>query len=388
MDTTFDEIKKHFEAERAARGPLVSAADLPISYEAITTAWLTNVLARQHAGAEVISWRSSEPDEGTSSRRRIFLTWNEAGTRAKLPATVFCKATQSLASRYILALNGGIEAEVTFYNVVRPGLAVEAPQAYFASFHPRSFNSIIIMRDLGQEARFCQHSTPMSLERAQSQMKLLATLHARYYASPELTTTLARFNTWEKYFTVTVEHAGFGPACARGFAEAQDVIPPRLFRRAGEVWPATLASVERHRELPRTLVHSDVHLKNWYVAANDEMGLNDWQCSCKGNWGRDLAYAISTGLAIDDRRAWERDLLRFYLDRLHAAGGPALAFDDAWVIYRQQLFSALAWWTGTLGQPPEAPKMQPKASSLEFIKRMTYAIDDLDALDSFGRAGA
>ena len=128
-----------------------------------------------------------------------------------------------------------------------------------------------------------------------------------------------------------------------------------------------------------------MHLKNWYVAANGEMGLNDWQCSCKGNWGRDLAYAISTGLAIDDRRAWERDLLRFYLDRLQAAGGPALPFEDAWRIYRQQLFSALAWWTGTLGQPPEAPKMQPKASSLEFIKRMTHAIDDLDALDSFGR---
>ncbi|MEA2625863.1 MAG: hypothetical protein QOD06_1908, partial [Candidatus Binatota bacterium] len=325
-------------------------------------------------------------DEGTSSRRRIFLTWNEAGTRAKLPATVFCKGTQRLESRYMLALNGGIEAEVTFYNVVRPNLAIEAPQAYFASCHPRSFNSIIIMRDLGEEARFCEHSTPISGERAQSQMKLLATLHGRYYESPELWTTLSRFNTWEKYFTVTVEEAGFGAACARGFSEAEEVIPPGLFRRAGEIWPATLECVERHRELPRTLVHSDVHLKNWYVAANGEMGLNDWQCSCKGNWGRDVAYAISTGLAIDDRRAWERDLLRFYLDRLHAAGGPAITFDDGWLIYRQQLFSALAWWTGTLGQPPEAPKMQPKETSLEFIKRMTRAIDDLDALASLGRA--
>jgi thiamine kinase-like enzyme len=385
VEITFDDVKKHFEVERSARGPLVSAAELPISYEAITPAWLTNVLGRSHPGTEVVSCRLSEPDEGTSSRRRIFLMWNEAGTRAKLPATLFCKGTQRLESRFMLALNGGIEAEVTFYNVVRPNLAIEAPEAYFASFHPQSFNSIIIMRDLGQEAQFCQHSTPMSVERAQSQMKLLATLHAAYYESPELTTTLSPFNTWERYFTVTVDEAGFGAACPRGFTAAQEVIPPRLFRRAGEIWPATLACVERHRELPRTLVHSDVHLKNWYVAANGEMGLNDWQCSCKGNWGRDLAYAISTGLAIDDRRAWERDLLRFYLDRLQAAGGPALPFDDAWRIYRQQLFSALAWWTGTLGQPPEAPKMQPKASSLEFIKRMTHAIDDLDALDSFGR---
>jgi len=45
---------------------------------------------------------------------------------------------------------------------------------------------------------------------------LLATLHGKFYESPELSTTLAPFRLWEDYFTVTVEKAGFGPACARG----------------------------------------------------------------------------------------------------------------------------------------------------------------------------
>jgi hypothetical protein len=126
-----------------------------------------------------------------------------------------------------------------------------------------------------------------------------------------------------------------------------------------------------------------VHLKNWFIAASGEMGLNDWQCSSKGNWARDLAYVLSTSLSIEDRRASERDLLRYYLDRLHAAGGARIGFEDGWKLYREQLFSALAWWTGTLGQPPEAPKMQPPETSIEFIKRMSHAIDDLDALDAF-----
>jgi thiamine kinase-like enzyme len=144
-----------------------------------------------------------------------------------------------------------------------------------------------------------------------------------------------------------------------------------------------LQSVERHGVLPRGLVHSDVHLKNWYVAGNGEMGLNDWQCACKGNWGRDVAYCISTALAIEDRRAWERELLQLYLEALRATGASAPDFDTAWTLYRQNLFSALAWWTGTLGQPPEAPKMQPRESSLVFIGRMATAIDDLDALAAF-----
>lgn len=385
MSTTFAEIKKHYEKECENRSRLTSAEQLPLSYEETTPEWWTAVLASGHAGAQVVSYTLSEADEGTSSRRRIFLTWNDAGQKAGLPESVFSKGTLSLESRFILGLNGGIEAEVTFYNAVRPSLPIEAPEPLFARFHPTSLNSIVVLKDLTGKVEFGRHSMELSRARAESQMELLATLHARYYESPELATTLARWNTWERYFKITVEEAGFGAACPRGFDEAEPVIPPRLFRRAAEIWPATLKSVARHSELPRTLIHSDVHLKNWYVAGGDRMGLNDWQCSCKGSIGRDLAYCISTALAIEDRRRLEQDLLRHYLDRLQAAGAPRLAFDDVWTLYRQNLFSALAWWTGTLGQPPEAPKMQPKESSLEFIKRMTHAIDDLDALESFQR---
>jgi hypothetical protein len=112
------------------------------------------------------------------------------------------------------------------------------------------------------------------------------------------------------------------------------------------------------------------------------MGINDWQNSSRGNGSRDLAYAISTGLRVEKRRLWERELLRYYVDRLAASGGPRLELDEVFLRYRQQLFAALAWWTGTLGQPPEAPKMQPPEVSREFIRRMAIAIDDLDALDA------
>ena len=46
------------------------------------------------------------------------------------------------------------------------------------------------------------------------------------------------------------------------------------------------------------------------------------------------------------------------------------------------MFGALAWWTGTLGQPPEAPAMQPRAASLTFIERMANAVYDLDSLSA------
>jgi thiamine kinase-like enzyme len=383
---TFDEIKAHYaaEVERARGRVLSSREELPLSYEEVTPAWLTAVLADGHPGAEVVSHRLGEEDEGTSSRRHIHLEWNEAGRQAGLPESVFSKGTMTLESRYLLGMNGGIAAEATFYNSVLPTIDVRAPHALFSAYDPDTMNSIIIMRDLAGQVTFGSHELDLTRAQAESQLRLLARLHARYLDSPELDTTLKEFNSWENYFAITVDAAGFGPACARGFREASDLIPDRLAARADEVWPATLQSVEAHSSLPRTLIHSDVHLKNWYIDSDGEMGLNDWQCACKGNWGRDLSYAISTALSVDNRRAWDRELVGYYVEQLHAAGAPEVSFEEAWRIYRQNLFSALAWWTGTLGQPPEAPKMQPPAASREFIRRMTHAIDDVDALDAFG----
>jgi hypothetical protein len=101
------------------------------------------------------------------------------------------------------------------------------------------------MRDLRGEVEFCTMETVLSKAHVKSQLRLLATAHGRFYESPELTTTLAPFSKWETFFTITAVDAGFAEACIRGFTQAKAVIPPRLFAREAEVWPATLRCVAR-----------------------------------------------------------------------------------------------------------------------------------------------
>ena len=388
MGLSFAEIKAAYEREQAQAGKVWHKAQIPLAWDLITPEWLTDALIGAGKAERIVGYRLDERDEGTASRRRIFLEYNAAGQAAGLPATVFGKSTQHLENRFIIGMNGGIEAEVTFYQAVRPKLDIEAPRALFARFDASSLNSIILLHDMRDEVTFCPYDQPMTLELARSQMRVLATLHAAYYQSPELATTLAPWNTWEEYFAITAREAGFEQACQRGFAEARDVVPPALFAHEAAIWPATVEAIALHSRLPRMLVHSDVHLKNWYVAAPDRMGLTDWQCSCKGHWSRDLSYCISTALTVEQRRAWEKELLTYYLELMRAKGVPAIAFDDAWLAYRAQMFSALAWWTGTLGQPPEAPAMQPRAASLTFIERMANAVHDLDSLRAVREAQA
>lgn len=49
----------------------------------------------------------------------------------------------------------------------------------------------------------------------------------------------------------------------------------------------------------------------------------------------------------------------------------------------QQTFTALLMWTPSLCPPPQLPDMQPESVSMEMIRRITIAIDDYGALESF-----
>jgi thiamine kinase-like enzyme len=383
MSEVIDSIKSAYERDRL-RGPVKaqSADELPLSYEAITEQWLTEILCGGHPGAQVQAFSLGATDNGSSNRRRIHVEYNAAGHAAGLPTHLFCKASHDLLNRMVLGASGGAYTEVTFYNRMRPLLNIESPQPCFAHFDDKTFNSIVMLRDLtGHVSEFCNHRTPMSLERAQSQLALLAELHGSGYGKAPLRAELQRIATWPDYFKKTLAF-GMEAGSNAGFLAAESVIPARLYGRYAQIWPATLATVERHDQLPLTLAHGDVHLKNWYVAKDGTMGLGDWQCASRGHWGRDVAYAIASGLTPENRRQWEQQLLRFYLDRMQAAGGPRTSFDEAWTHYRQQLISALTWWTVTLTPPEGIPDMQPEETTYEFIRRIATAIDDVDSLAS------
>ena len=255
----------------------MTAADMPPSYESITSEWLTAVLGAAVPGAQVVSHSLGPRDDGTSNRRRIGLEWNDAGKRAGLVSKLFCKGTQSLESRYMLGMAGGVQAEVDFYNVLYPEVGVIAPPPLFARYDPETLNSIVILEDLSEQVTFPSMETELEFEHCQSQMRLLAQLHSRYYESPLLETELKRFARWEDFFRIVAFDAGFEDACIRGFPQAEEVVPPRLFAREPEVWPATLRCVDLHETMPRGVTHNDVHLKNWFIRADGEMGINDWQ---------------------------------------------------------------------------------------------------------------
>lgn len=377
---TFARIQALYDAEMALQHPALTATDVPVSYESITDTWLSACLCANAPGAEVVAHTLGVVDDGTTNRRRITVHYSEVGHNAGLPTDLFCKSSFGLANRFSLGPVGAIQAEVNFYNYVRPHLDIEATEGVFAVAN-EAYNSIIMLKDISaQVTEFCDHTTRIDRARAESQVRLLATLHGKGASDPRLVAAHDKFRSWYDFFHGT-KLFGLDLGAQGGFSAAGDIIPARTHRREAEVWSATEEAVARSNRRPQTLTHEDVHLKNWYVAGSGEMGLSDWQCSTVGHWGRDVAYAIGTALTIEDRRAWERDLLALYLDELGRNGGQTVPFDEAWTIYREQLLPALAWWTIVLNPAPGMPEMQPRPTAVEFVTRLGAAIDDLDSLD-------
>ncbi len=380
MSNRSEEIAAGYELDKKNRRPPVSAKDIPFAYEDITAEWLTAILCAGIEGAKVVAFSFDAPDIGSTSRQRIVVDYNQAGRDAGLPLSVFCKATHSLASRMATGFGNTAKAEVNFYNIARPLLDVEAPVGCFANFSP-SFNSIVVLRDLGPGTTFCTHTTDITRGNAEDQMRLLAKVHGKFLESPVLDTTLSVFPTWH-YFFSSFESVFKGP-CDQGFAIAEDVIPARLFARRQDVWGATMASVERHLHLPHTLNHGDDHLRNWYITADGRMGLGDWQAATRGHWSRDLIYGLLTSLSIDNRRLWMDELLRCYMDHLQHTSGRKIPFDGVLDEIRRQMFTVLAFWTITINPVPGMPEMQPRDSTVEFIRRIASAMDDFDAFGAF-----
>jgi thiamine kinase-like enzyme len=355
--------------------------DIPWSADAVSAEWLTAILCRDHPGAEVVGVQVDGGSSGSSVRRRIGVTYNEAGRDAGLVDSYFAKATPALLTRLSSAMAAAQEAN--FFRTLRPELPIEAPLHRFSSYDFSTGRSFHLFEDLvaTRGACFCNFATVINREQAEQVVDLLALLHGRHYASPRLEQDLKWIPPYESFFSA-MEYHGVHAGHDQARRVAAHVIAPDVTERWDEIWPMAILGLRLHTEEPRTIIHNDVHLGNWYITGDGVMGLCDWQLVSTGHWARDVAYALGTILTPEDRRRWESDLLARYVERLEEHGGPGVRFDTAWTRYRQQSFAALLMWTPTLCHPPTMPDMQPEAMSLEMIRRVTAMISDLEAFES------
>lgn len=381
-------IGAHVLYEQIRRPKPTSLAEIPPSVDALTSEWLTAALCKGHPGAWVTGVSTTSGSDGSTTRRVLRVDYNDVGHAAGLPTSVFCKSTPRFTSRAVTVPAAALECEALFYDRIRPGLDIDAPHGYYLAVDNRSGRSMFLMEDVAT-TRGVVFGDPtkhyIDRARAEAIVTTLATLHGTLWESPRFAGDLASVRDTLRWQTDVNDTIAFPKRTVIGFDRAESVFPSAFRRRRNDIFGALMTSLALHKSAPTTLLHSDVHSRNWYLTPDGGMGLYDWQLISRGSWAMDIAYALSSALTVDDRRAWERELIALYVDRLSAAGGPQLGVDDAWLAYRQQPFHGLVFWLYTIGAGRMQPAMQPDEVSLANLERMTNMIVDLDSFDALRR---
>ena len=377
-------IASHVVTERLTRPTPRTLADIPCSPETITPDWLTRALFRDHPGAKVTSIAMGERSDGSTSRQVLLLEYNDAGQASRMPSTVFCKASPYFTSRLVAGLSGALESEAGFYMKLRPHVSMETPVGYYAAADPRSGRSVFLLEDISK-TRGARFGDPTTLEitrpMAEAMVENLARYHGTFWESPLLNRPWIQTSLqFQENVDATIN---FEKRSLIGVERSEDFAPAEFLRRRNEIYPRLMDSLGLNVAGPHTLLHSDMHLGNWYVNANGQMGLYDWQCMTRGEWALDVSYTFLSALTVENRRDWEKPLIEQYLDALRRAGGPKISRADAWLRYRQQTFHALIFWLYTIGSGRMQPQMQPAHISRENVRRMSQAIVDLQSFDAF-----
>lgn len=356
---------------------------MPRSPQAVEPAWLTGVLCRGIPGVRVTEIRRVDASAGTTTRARLEVTY--AGPAGDLPTRLFAKCANTVAQRLMLGLGGFIEAEARFYAHIRPALEVEAPIGYFAAVDRRSWRSIVLLEDVvsSRGATFWDPSVRITRSQIHDLLANAAACHGSLWEAPQLA-QWTWLRTPAEHMHLIDALIGLADRRHAGARRARDVIPPPLRDRQTDLYAGLRRSMVLASRGPRTYLHGDLHVANTYVTASEALGIADWQVGLQGSWVHDYAYLVCTALEIEDRRAWEKDLLAFYLDRLRAAGGERIELTRAWEDYRRATLYPYFAWIYTLGRARLQPKFQPERASLTMIRRIAAAIADLDSLGAVG----
>ncbi|MBA3741845.1 aminoglycoside phosphotransferase family protein [Sporichthya sp.] len=308
------------------------------------------------------------------------------GSAAGLPGNVFLKSSGTLKTRAVLALLDLAASEVEFMTKLRPELDIESPRCYFANYDRKSCRHALVLEDVvaTKAAEFCQADQPLQRGEIEDVLTLLATCHGRFWNSHRFSGDLRwlkESKTPKSFVTDFDRFLLLGRTTVSGIAKYGDLVPPRVAAAKNDIMPALWRSLDFAASGPPTVLHGDCHLGNFYRTDTGRIGVLDWQICCVGSWTFDVSYLLAACLTIESRRTWERDLIAFYLDRLRVHGGEPPPFDKAFDAYRSGLMYPLAAWMFVLNRPPMQPDMQPRELSIELVRRISTAIDDLDVLN-------
>jgi hypothetical protein len=308
----------------------------PVQPEEMTSGWLTEALRAAGVlagGRSVTDFTVTPIGDGVGLLGlvvRIELTYD--AERAG-PASVVVKFAHPVEANRAIAMNTRMyEREVTFFNEIAGEVAVPMPQCFAAEVDLTTGQNIVVLEDMRHYAAADQVAG-CSADEARLIIDAIAPLHVKYWGNtdrPELRTAMRVDTEYVTGFSPGVE--GTWERCAEVFdyCITPDVLAA-LDRYIAYVRPLHAVMGDR----TQTLVHGDVRLDNVMFGDEDQhpVVLIDWQAVMVSNPMQDVSYLLSQNLTIEDRRAYEDELVGYYFDKVCSLGVEGYTLEQCWDDY-------------------------------------------------------
>jgi hypothetical protein len=342
--------------------------------QAISPAWLSEAIAERHPGTRVAAVDVVDVVNAVAARAFIGVTY-EAGEG--LPGRLFVKGGFAPDTAHLLA-GGAYYREARFYRDLAGSLDVGMPACLHASFEEDSRQGVVVLEDLmAAGAELYRLGDAHDVDQARSFVDELAKLHGRSFRLMRERGDLSWIPGTSTVVPRLVKNDPLQLLTAHIAQERGQALPNRL-RDPALILAMLLKLMKVADGETDFILHGDMHLGNIFSDAGGRAGWYDWQTIQRGSWAMDFAYYVTGALEPADLDLHRDDLLRRYLRRLAASGGPTIPFDDAFLSYRRYLAYGLFIWTAARAS------IVPVEITAKMVARFAQAADAVDTIGSFG----
>jgi hypothetical protein len=342
----------------------------PVRADDITPAWLTDALATRYPGVDVEAVEVTERHEVTNAHAKLRVTYREA---AGAPEVMFCKLPPNDDRRDTIIATGMGQREARFYAQLAPTVGMRVPEAHVAITDDSGLFALLLEDLTGSGCRVSDGTWGIPPDAAAGAIEDLASLHLRF----EDPARRAAEAPW-----VTVQRPASNTYGATMLRYGIDNHRDRLTDAFVEIAELYIAHHDTLQELwhqgPPTIIHGDPHIGNLFLDGG-RVGFLDWGIINVNTPMRDISYFITMAMSIEDRRAHERDLLRFYLELRRAAGATEITFDEAWRAHRIHAAYNVPASCQVVTFPAGMSERR-RIFSDAFLDRAQASLDDLDAV--------
>lgn len=290
---------------------------IPLQTGDITAAWLNQVLADDPLVGTIADVRIESMGEGVGilgELSRLHLSYAHG---ASGPATLVAKCQSKFPENvFISSLMGFYTREVNFYNQLSSTLDLRVPRCHHADAAPGGAPFVLLLEEV-TGARMIDQVAGATLADCEQVADVAAALHSTYWESPALY-ALDWLPPWNND----------GYKAAKGLAQEKIVAFEETW---GSKVPADAMAwmhpfTDRYPDILDwwvaqgnvTLAHTDFRAENFLFggsAGPDAVTLLDFQLMTRHVGVYDIANFLGASVTVENRRAWEQQIL----DRYHAS---------------------------------------------------------------------